>query len=95
MKATARPSPEVADKVEVTISGEVGGQLLGMDSGRVVQRRHLSNGEAIQLTLGRNDAMILSSMIEQLAYALSDEDDDRIVRPARAVKTVNLPEENP
>lgn len=78
MVAAVRHSPREDGKLEITVRGDIAGRVLSMENGRPVQIRHLSQAEALQLTLGRNDAMILESLLSQVAHELPvEEGDDR------------------
>lgn len=77
MDVTVRVSPSEPDKLELTVRPASGGdinallaKMLVVHGARALAARHLSGNEAVQLTLGRNDAMILSGLLQAAAYNL-------------------------
>jgi hypothetical protein len=99
---TVRHSPQKAGHCEVTITGP-DLAVLNMDNGAVLTRRELPDSHwAVQLQLDRDTAMILSSMLQQIAYDLpfTPEDDantvwvtssDKPPPPERKIVDVHLP----
>lgn len=82
-RMTCRHSIDCAGMMELTVTSRVEElaarpKMLSMKgpNGPVVRRQYLSHSEAIQLVLGRDDAMILASMIQSLAYQLPVESKD-------------------
>lgn len=87
---TVRVSPDTPGHLEVTIFRKAGvpAQLLQLilNDGwrrRVGSRRHLADDEAVQIRLDRGDAMILLSLLQQVAYDLPMLPTDNVITVGR------------
>lgn len=83
-----RHSPEIAGHLEITIRRNEGpaAQLLQLSLSSdwmVESRRELEDTEAVQLRLDRGDAMILLSLLQEVAYDLPMLPTDHVITIGR------------